>query len=173
MLPKSVRKRKWGDEWFDLTATAEDEDSCSASAAQSAKRQRQDDEQKHEEKAASAAFSGASGAVHQPPAQTAAAAWAAPSAASANLNERSAAAASSATTAAIPLSDAPECPVCVEAYDCEESMEADESRIPRTLPCAHSACSGCLLKQLALTPGSVSPHSQPAASQTQLAAVER
>lgn len=61
----------------------------------------------------------------------------------------------------VPLADAPICPVCLDAFACEESKEAGESRIPRTLPCAHSACSGCLLQLLTRTPGSVDAHGQP------------
>lgn len=60
-----------------------------------------------------------------------------------------------AVAAAVPLADEPECPICMHTYECDESEDNSESRVPRSLPCAHSLCSHCLLQLLAATPGSV------------------
>ena len=67
-------------------------------------------------------------------------------------------AAAAAAAAAIPLPDEPDeptCPMCLDAFSCEETKDDSACLIPRTLPCTHSVCSGCMLQLLTATPRSV------------------
>jgi hypothetical protein len=75
-------------------------------------------------------------------------------------SEGASVAAAAASAASGPLPDAPECVVCKHSYECDEAKQESGSRIPRTLPCSHSACSGCLLRLLTATPGSVATRSR-------------
>ena len=51
------------------------------------------------------------------------------------------------------IADSPECPICTEEFECDEAVDLAACRLPRTLSCAHSVCSACLIKLLTATPG--------------------
>ena len=61
-----------------------------------------------------------------------------------------------AAAAAPPLTDPPSCSVCLDLFGSSEAKDGDirHSRLPPTLPCSHSVCSGCLFELLRRSAGS-------------------